>query len=1138
MPSAEQLEVFNDIITSALDDLNLSSLNNNDISIDIKTCRDSFDDLAMAAEIVDLQTLGEICKAYSENFFNHQDDSSTLSLEKAQDLNTWSKNLISYIRSPQNTEFAINLTTIFPKEIKEHFLKSLIGDEVDSTLSTHTDDNDDTENTKHVIDIPLSTPSNDPIYLFISELNEMEKKLDDCLVSILTASREDADKHIGKYLHFITRIHDTAEILGMSGLIYICQFIDKNMQAINIDDENLRPIYFELFSPIPSLIVKFLSNMGDTENILDIVTLFEHEDWPKNNGEDDSHQLIILLSDNETLDLEENIEEDKKINASKNDVSLILSSDIHPDLFSAFFHDAPNQASSLSACIASFVGSNNASSTIENIENAQRLTHAIKGSANIVELFGIANMTHYLEEALESLRLSKAPPKPQFIDLLQQSSDCIESMIDYLMGKDVEPKNAQELLQQLLDTVNGSDKGDNTHASNYENNHESIHKDCNDEIIAESSINSLPSLLSTSEPGEPATEIDSSVTTEKVHEDFIQVPTQTIESLFEMVEEITISLIQTREQVKTMMENANNQSIQDEKIQEHRFELEKIVDIKALSSSKKRNVIKNDPSNSNFDSLELDQYSEIHGTVHSFIETVIDSRELNIDMRDQLLQLDHLFVKHMRLNKGLQYLTKSTKMVSVTSISSRLQRCMRHAARITQKNVNLTIVDNGLSIDEEVLSQLTDPLMHIIRNAIDHGIELPECRDDLGKPNSGNISIIFSQSGNHIHIQCKDDGQGINPTSIYTTALEKGLISEDQILDQKDCIDLLLTSGFTTKDNANQISGRGVGLDAVNENIKKLNGKIDIDSKLDIGTSIKVTVPLSHLSTHAIIISLNYERYAVPSHSLRQLLAPHSGEVVNYGLEVGYKHNDITYPLITIADLLLGQNNLNKQHITVDNLPIILLDVNNTTYALAVDSIQSNQEIIIKPMGNYINKTHGVNGVAIIADGTLISVLDIAELIDITPGAAINDSDNASYSLNKNVFIPQQQIPDKPSIMIVDDSLSVRRSLEQLINDMGYDTLVAQDGIHAVELCKQKMPDIILSDMEMPRMNGLELTSYIKKSASLKHIPVVMITSRSTQKHRQLATQSGVDHYLTKPYTESQLLDLVGSLIPQKNTLQ
>ena len=361
MPSAEQLEVFNDIVTSALDDLNLSSLNDSDISINIKTCRDSFDDLAMAAEIVDLQTLGEICKAYSNSFFDQQDDHLTLSLQKTRELNAWSKNLISYIRSPQNPEFAINLTTIFPKETKEHFLKSLIEEDLATPFSQpleiriDSNNTEETEDTKHVIDIPLSTPSNDPIYLFISELSEMEKKLDDCLANVLTTQIGEANKHREKYLHFIVRIRDTAEILGINGLTHICQFVENNMRKIDLNSESLKPSYFQLFNPIPSLIIKLLSDMGDTENILNIVTLFEQEDWPESNNETESHKLIILLSDSETLHWDENIEEDKKISATKEDISLVLSKDIHPDLFSAFFHDAPNQASSLSVCIPLFI---------------------------------------------------------------------------------------------------------------------------------------------------------------------------------------------------------------------------------------------------------------------------------------------------------------------------------------------------------------------------------------------------------------------------------------------------------------------------------------------------------------------------------------------------------------------------------------------------------------------------------------------------------------------------------------------------------------------------------------------------------------------------------------------------------------
>jgi len=226
-----------------------------------------------------------------------------------------------------------------------------------------------------------------------------------------------------------------------------------------------------------------------------------------------------------------------------------------------------------------------------------------------------------------------------------------------------------------------------------------------------------------------------------------------------------------------------------------------------------------------------------------------------------------------------------------------------------------------------------------------------------------------------------------------------------------------------------------------------------------------------------------------------------------------------------MGSVIYGENShLNKQHITIDSLPILLIDVGNTIVALAVDSIQGNQEIIIKPMGHHIKSSRGVDGVAITADGKLIPVLDIISLI--------LNAEHQSHSTNYEVDVHKPDTFEaQKTVLIVDDSFSVRRSLEHLMNDMGYKTLQAQDGVYAVTLLESTIPDVILTDMEMPRMNGLELSSYVKKSERLQSVPVVMITSRSTRKHRELAVQSGVDYYLTKPYTESDLLDLVDRLI-------
>jgi len=1107
MPSADQLKVFSDIASSAFDDLSLSLIEGNIHPINIKTCRDSIDDLAMAADIIEFGTLGDICKTYSDNFFESQEDDNILSPEKSLELAAWSKNLISFIRSPDNVELANKITVGFSEKMRNRLLESLFSDSKNELINnssnkgtpSHSEDD-----RKHKINIPLQHTPDDPIQLFINEISEMEEKIDRILCEILLEKDSDLFDNIDRYLKKINMIGDTADLMGIKGISEICTFAERNLLQFDFSNENIKSVGFELFSQIPGKIITLLSNRENTQHIIDLVTHFENEAWPTPNQEEESHSLVTLLSETDTTLFDEAQSEPSKTLATDRDVSISVSSDVHPDLISAFLHDAPNQASDLGSCI-SLLGKSD--DIRVHLESAQRLTHSIKGSANIVELFGIANMAHYLEEILEELHTFQDHLTAPLLSLMEESADCIEMMVDHLLGKENEPSDSKLLLQQLLDHINGISRADKENATTEKQ--QSPKAEENEFTFA--------------------TEVETEVETEKaadpIHESYIQVPTKTIESLFEMVEEMTVSLIQTREQVKYILGNAKSQTTQDDKIQEHRFELEKVIDIKALSSSNKR-FSHETGGEIQFDSLELDQYSEIHGTVHSFIETVIDSRELNMDMREQLLHLDSLFIKHMRLNKDLQFLTKSTKMIPVKSINSRLQRCVRHAARVTSKQADLTIIDNNLTVDEEVLSELTDPLMHILRNAIAHGIEGKEQRENLGKEEHGNLCVTFSQTGNHIRIDCTDDGQGICEEEVYNSAVQRGLIQRDHQLTQQHCIELLLTSGFSTRESTNQLSGRGVGLDVVNANVKKLGGVIDISSQPDLGTTLSVTVPLSHLSTHAIVISLNYDRYAIPSHSLLQLLPPHSGDVVEFGLQKGYRYNGSVYPLVTIGNLLLGDtNNDNKQHLTIDNLPILLTKVGSTTYALAVDSIQSNQDIIIKPMGSYVNKTHGVNGVAIIADGTLIPVLDIAELIS---EVKTPTQTNASQNSNNEV----DTAPQLTTIMIVDDSLSVRRSLDQLMRDMGYETLLAQDGVQAVELLKQTVPDIVLSDMEMPRMNGLELTSHIKKSEQLRNLPVVMISSRSTQKHRQMAAQSGVNHYLTKPYTESHLLDLVDSLMP------
>ena len=1136
MPSAEQLAAFDDIASSTLGDLHLTLNESFDQGIDIDTCRSSIDNLATAAEIVDLQAIGELCKAYGNQVLHDQKETLVLSPEISTQVINWSNHLIALIRNPSDPALIEKVVECLPASTQQKFIEDFLAlpsdqseteqesahlehDLLDHELLVHdlieTSITDLADNNK-------SSINESPISLFVHELIQLEPKLDNIISELVTAEPAATTDFTTKYQENLKRIKETANILGLAGIEVVTDFLISNIQLLDPNSDWHGSVWLELLSPTTALIIDFLTHPEDPNKLIDLIGHLENDEWPQAMTETQSHQLVQLLSHMDVLEFEEDMDTATKLIAEPADVHLPERRELVPELLSAFLHDVPHQAEALNHCVSSLAADEFLK---DNLENAQRLTHTIKGAANVVDIPGIANLAHHMEEVFDHLYDQPDKFNYPLAMLLQEACDHIETMIDYLKGQDEKPDSSVVVLQQLLDIIN---------------------TDSHDEPVINFSTltTGKPALTrteeitttfpSTNESKETVTEettanettANETMTGETIAEESIQVSTKVISELFETVEELTISLIHTREQVKQMIENGNSLNQQDEKIQKHRFELEKLVDIKALASAKKRSQISDTATAEDFDSLEMDQYDELHGSVHSFIETVTDSRELTYDMQEQLLSLDGLFVKQMRLNKELQRLTKSTRMVAVANIASRLQRCVRHAARLTQKQVELQFFDNGLQLDEEILIQLTDPIMHLLRNAVDHGIELKSTRLQAEKSPVGQINVHFQQIGNNISVVILDDGEGIDLDKVRASAIKKGFANEHDILDQQQTLNLLLQSGFSTREQANQISGRGVGLDVVNTNIKHLHGTLHIETETGIGTQISLSVPITHLSTHAIIVTLNYDRYAIPSQSLAQLLPPHSGEILDLGGTKGFRYHDTLYPLYTLGNIIYGSSNLNKQDLILKSLPVLLVNSGDTTIALAVDSILSSQEIIVKPISKMIEKIKGVQGVATIADGSFISVLEVSELIEKQLNQDVSTTPSKTTPSTRFGITEERQTTGT-KILIADDSLSVRRSLEQLMRDTGYSTFLARDGLHALEIMKDITPDIILTDMEMPRMNGLELSAKIKRSDAWQHIPVVMITSRSTQKHRQLAQQSGVDHYLTKPYTETQLLDLV-----------
>jgi len=429
-------------------------------------------------------------------------------------------------------------------------------------------------------------------------------------------------------------------------------------------------------------------------------------------------------------------------------------------------------------------------------------------------------------------------------------------------------------------------------------------------------------------------------------------------------------------------------------------------------------------------------------------------------------------------------------------------------------------------MDGDVLNKLADPLMHMLRNAVDHSIESSESRFDLGKSTKGRIHLSFKQEGNNVVVDCTDDGQGLNYDRIRETAIERGLITDQENPDHQALARMILHSGFSTSDRVTHVSGRGVGMDVVHNTIQSLNGTMEVGDSADGGTLISMRLPITLLTSHCLLAGISGNLvYAIPTISLTQILSPGTGEIGRVGDHITYQLGKDVYMVHRLVSLL-GMPDDGKTDIK--DATILLVQTIDGVVAVAVDQVVSSYDLVIKNLGVYIKSVRGVTGVSILGNGNVIAVLDLPTLLQARDNTAVSQG----AGLNQKLAVDEIKLP---SVLIVDDSLSVRNSLSQLMSDGGYRVVTARDGLEAINVIDKEKPDIVLTDLEMPRMNGLELVSYIRNTEHITGMPIVMITSRTQAKHRQQAELAGVNRYITKPFTEDEVLASIDEHLSQNS---
>jgi chemosensory pili system protein ChpA (sensor histidine kinase/response regulator) len=521
-----------------------------------------------------------------------------------------------------------------------------------------------------------------------------------------------------------------------------------------------------------------------------------------------------------------------------------------------------------------------------------------------------------------------------------------------------------------------------------------------------------------------------------------------------------------------------------------------------------------------FDPLELDRYSSIQQYSRALAESANDVASLQQLIESLVAEAQNQLQQQSRPVTELQNGLMRTRMVSFQRHVQRLARIVRQAAADTSKQAELVVEGATGELDRQVLERMLPPFEHLLRNAVVHGIESPAERRERGKPESGHIQLRLLREGAEVIVEVSDDGAGMDLAAIRSKGLALGLIRPDQMLSDDDVMQLVLEPGFSTAGALTQQAGRGVGMDVVATEIRKLGGALHMESVAGKGTNFTIRLPLTLAVSHALVVRTGDEYYALPLPTIEGVVRlPHEEVAAHLRSESAtFSYGEHRYRLQPLA-LYVGME-ASPLPETDAAIPVVLVRAGEHSTGLVADELVGSREIVVKPVGPQIASIRGISGATILSDGRVVIILDIAALVRgewRTRAAPLRERGD------RRVFA-----------LVVDDSITVRRVTQRLLERNGMRVMTARDGMDAVALLAEHVPDIILLDIEMPRMDGYEVAAQVRADPRLRDVPIIMITSRVGEKHRARAIELGVDDYLGKPYQESQLIDAIAPLVARR----
>ncbi len=519
-----------------------------------------------------------------------------------------------------------------------------------------------------------------------------------------------------------------------------------------------------------------------------------------------------------------------------------------------------------------------------------------------------------------------------------------------------------------------------------------------------------------------------------------------------------------------------------------------------------------------FDPLEMDRYSQLQQLSRSLSESASDMLVLKETLAFKAREGETLLLQQARVNTELQEGLMRTRMVPFSRLLPRLRRTVRQVGRDLNKEVDFHVFNAEGELDRNVLERMVPPLEHMLRNAVDHGIETAAVRRGYSKPPSGRIDLRLSREAGDVVIEIADDGAGIDIETVRAKAAERGLMAADARLRDDEIPQFVLAPGFSTAKSVTQISGRGVGMDVVASAVKQLGGSINITSIPGKGTRFTVRLPFTVSVNRALMVSIGEDQYAVPLNTIEGIVRVSGAELARlYEPDGGgFEYAGVPYRVRYLGSFI------GREYVALTDrtsVPVVLVRSGDRAVAVHVDSVQGSREIVVKSLGPQFAGVGGISGATILGDGSVVVILDLVALIRAQAAPHVSNGSAAA------------EIDRPTSVMVVDDSVTVRKVTSRLLERQGMDVMVAKDGVEAMALLQERRPDIMLLDIEMPRMDGFEVARQIRHDERLSKLPIIMISSRTGTKHQERAAELGVNRFLGKPFQENELLATIEELV-------